>query len=238
MSDDLKKPPRAPDPPDRDDPDAPPSAEEVAASQRLRDALAKVPNAKGYEEMELVDSLRAAWSPPALHEGVHAEMLDDLPMSDEEVLLAAELRDELESGRETSDVLVTALKAAWSPRELAEAEHDAILSRVGVRAPVKRNEGNVVELRQRKQTRTIRVVTVTATAVLALAASVFLFINMSKEQKSEAPMAMVKVRSTQPLFDEPFKAGEAGTASARIDKIAMARASDYRDNRFAKWGVR
>ena len=67
-------------------------------------------------------------------------------------------------------------------------------------------------------------------ALLAIAASVVVWMNASS---AEVPLA--RARSTQPLFDEPFKVGD---ASARIDKIAVARASDFRGNRFAQWGVR
>jgi hypothetical protein len=40
----------------------------------------------------------------------------------------------------------------------------------------------------------------------------------------------MRSRSTQPLFKQPFKPGD---AAARIDRIAMARERDYRENRFA-----
>jgi hypothetical protein len=68
---------------------------------------------------------------------------------------------------------------------------------------------------------------------LALAASIVLVVTSAPVHGTEAPLA--KARSTQPLFSEPFKPGE---TSARIDRIASARASDFRDNRFTKWGVR
>ena len=51
-----------------------------------------------------------------------------------------------------------------------------------------------------------------------------------------AQATMVPTRSTQSLFEEPF--APRGGASARIDRIAMARSSDLRENRFARWGVR
>ena len=47
--------------------------------------------------------------------------------------------------------------------------------------------------------------------------------------------ALARVRSTQPLFTEHFEAH--GGESARIDRIAIARAADLRDNEFARWGV-
>ena len=80
----------------------------------------------------------------------------------------------------------------------------------------------------------MRLAVVTTTTVLALAASVVVWVSSAMtSSEGEAPLA--RARSTQSLFAEPFKAGE---TSARIDRIAAARASDYRDNRFAKWGVR
>ena len=165
-----------------------------------------------------------AWSPEPLDEGTHAEILDDMPMSAEEIALAAELREALERKTGAPDV-VTALRSAWSPAALDEAEHRKIVEdAVGARG------GNVVTLQPRP--RTMRLAVVTTTTVLALAAGVVLWITSAPSQ-GEQPLA--KARSTQPLFDEPFKAGE---TSARIDRIAIARASDYRDNRFAKWGVR
>jgi hypothetical protein len=50
-----------------------------------------------------------------------------------------------------------------------------------------------------------------------------------------APVALVQVRSTAPLFHEPFNAA---TASARVDRIALARSDDLRENMYAQWGVR
>jgi hypothetical protein len=91
--------------------------------------------------------------------------------------------------------------------------------------------GEVIALRRRQTV--VRVAFGALAGGLALAASVFLVITSAPTHGSEAPLA--KARTTQPLFSEPFKAGE---TSARIDRIASARASDFRDNRFTKWGVR
>jgi hypothetical protein len=207
------------------DPEAPPTAEEIAAAARLRDALedpAAVPGAD--EDVDFVRSLKAAWSPAPLDPHVHAEMIDDLPTA-EELALAEELRRSLEpSGRPPE--IVAALRAAWRPSPIDESEHRTIVERAVGRAPT----AKVVPLAGRRA-RGVRLVVVTTTSVLALAASVVVWLTPA--QRAEAPLA--KARSTQPLFDEPFKAGE---MSARIDRIAMARASEYRDNRFAKWGVR
>ena len=216
---------------DEIDPDAPASEEEVLASQRLRDALDDVSRASPVapEDLELVRSLRAAWSPGPLDERAHAEILDDLPMSAEEIALAEELRVALDE-RDRAPEVVTALRAAWCPAPLAEAEHRAIVEKAVGAGVAREDDGpsNVVPLRPRRT----RLAVVTTTTVLAFAASIIVWIT-SAPSESEAPLA--RARSTQSLFDEPFKAGE---TSARIDRIAVARASDYRDNRFAKWGVR
>jgi hypothetical protein len=193
-------------------PDAPASAEELAEAEHLRDALAA-----GARSDDLVGALRAAWAPEPLDEGVHAAMLDDLPTA-EEIARANELRAELEA--KSPPEIVTVLRSTWSPTQLPDETHRAIVSAALAKAPA----AEVVPLRARR-------VAIAATTVLALAASVVLW--MTNAAPREAPLA--KARSTQPLFGEPFKAGE---TSARIDRIALARAADYRDNRFAKWGVR
>lgn len=196
---------------DHDD-DLPPSEEELAASKRLRDAL-EDPSVDD-PDADLARALRAAFAPGEIPEDEHAQIVDDVPTA-EELALAAKVSGELDA-----DPLVAALRAAWSPKELPEAEHRAIVERA-LPAPRTRKEGRV-----------IRVTFGVVAGAIAIAASVFVWVN-APSSSSEVPLA--RARSTQPLFGEPFKPGD---ASARIDKIAVARASDYRDNRFAKWGVR
>jgi hypothetical protein len=48
----------------------------------------------------------------------------------------------------------------------------------------------------------------------------------------------VPSRSTDDLFDPHKEFPKTGGESARIDRIAMARTSDLRQNRFAAWGVK
>jgi hypothetical protein len=84
-------------------------------------------------------------------------------------------------------------------------------------------------------------VTFGVAAALSVAAAIVLVIQRPEraamDEASVAEVApLAPVRSTQPLFHEPF--ARAGGASDRIDRIAMARSSDLRDNRFALWGVR
>ena len=223
-------------PPDDDDPDAPASAEEIAASQRLRDALA----GRGVEdldvtpspELELALALRAAWDPAALSVDESRAVLDVTPTAEEQRAAAA-LRDALADrrapiARDGADIhLAQALRAAFAPAALDDAEHRRIVEAALKKLPAK--QGKVVELRRRQTV--VRVAFGAVAAGLALAASITLVIT--KAPPHEAPLA--RARTTQPLFSEPFKAGE---TSARIDRIASARASDFRDNRFTKWGVR
>lgn len=207
-----------------DDPDAPPTEEEIAESARLRDALAD-PSA-AHPDAELARSLRAAFAPDAIDVDDLAALVD-ATLSPDEAAASAALRDALDAPSLANDDadFARALAAAWSPKEIAPDEHRAIVARALDRAPAAR----VVPLRR---TRVVRVAVAVVTGGLALAASVF-FVVQGRPPAAEAPLA--HARSTQPLFAEPFKSGE---ASARIDRIALARASDYRDNRFAKWGVR
>jgi hypothetical protein len=208
------------------DPDAPPTEEEIAASARLRDALEdpSIP----HDDADLARSLGAAYGSGAMDDAELRALVDAM-LDPAEVAAASALRDAVEAKRgDGSDEasLARALSAAWAPSDIGDAEHRAIVAKALERVPAR---SNVIELRR---ARVVRVAVAVVTGGLAIAASV-LFVIQQKPVVNEAPLA--RARSTQPLFAEPFKAGE---ASARIDKIAVARASDYRDNRFAKWGVR
>jgi hypothetical protein len=195
--------------------DAPPSEEELAASKRLRDAL-EDPSIED-PDADLARSLRAAFDPAAIDASAHAQIVDDVPTA-EELELAAELREALDA-----DPMVQALAAAWRPKEINSIEHGQIVAKA--LPPAAKQGGRVV-----------RVTFGFVAGAIAIAASVVVWMNAPHAQ-SEAPLA--RARSTQPLFQsyDGFKSGEA-SATARIDKIAIARAGDYRDNRFAKWGVR
>jgi hypothetical protein len=204
------------------DPDAPITEEEAAASAKLRDALEAKPGERDAQiaEAVLARSLRAAWSPDPIDPEEHADLVADLPDADE-LARATALRDRLDG-----DPVVAALRAAYEPKAIDDAEHRAIVTRAleAAAAP-----GIVVDFAAARRMRRLRAVVAGTTATLALAASIVVWISQPKE----TPLAMT--RSTQPLFADPFRAGE---ASARIDRIALARAADYRDNRFARWGAR
>ena len=73
---------------------------------------------------------------------------------------------------------------------------------------------------------------------VAMAAAIALLLGRPSADGARRAEAepLVPVRSTQSLFHEPF--ARTGGESARIDRIASARAADLRDNRFAAWGVK
>jgi hypothetical protein len=222
--------------PDDLDPDAPATAEEVAASQRLRDALeGGAPLGDVAPEVELALSLRSAWDPGSLSADESRAVLDATPSADEQ-LLATSLREALASGAEPAGGdadtahLAHALRSAFAPKALDDAEHRTIIEAALAKMPGAR----VIAIGSRTtRTRVVRVAFGIVTGGLALAASIVLVVTSAPPHGSEAPLA--KARTTQPLFSEPFKPGE---TSARIDRIASARAADFRDNRFSKWGVR
>jgi hypothetical protein len=149
----------------------------------------------------------------------------DAPPSAEELAESARLREALaDPSKPSADAdLLRALANAHAPREIEPLAHRAIVQRA-LATPPRRQRGTVVR------------VSFGVAAVLAAAALVLLFIR-TRLPRPDAAVAQVSVsRSTQPLFTEPF--AEQGGESARIDRIAMAREADLRENRFARWGVR
>ncbi len=73
--------------------------------------------------------------------------------------------------------------------------------------------------------------------MVAMAAAAALVLGFGSRGPTPLPEAakLAQSRSTQDLFREPFRADQ---GSARIDRIAMARSGDLRENRFERWGVR
>jgi hypothetical protein len=163
----------------------------------------------------------------------------DAPPSEEEVAASDALRRALDDPtipNEAAD-LARAASLAHAPRPIDPKEHrrivDAALSRKAPRG------GRVIRI------------SFGAAAALAVAASVALVSSLQSERAEPASVAsapsipgvpLARARSTQPLFDEPFATpqgpGAPSSGSARIDRIAMARASDFRDNEYSRWGAR
>lgn len=201
---------------DDNEPDDAPSAAEVAAAARLRDALEE----KGSADPDavLATVLRAAWSPDPIEDSAHAALLDDAPRSPVEIAEAEELARTIGTSGEPS--LVTALRVAHDPSEIEATEHAAL-----VQAALRSAKTNLVPFAR------IRRAAVVVASTFAAAAALTLWLTAS----SETAVPLARSRSTESLFAEPFTEG---TGSARIDRIAVARAADYRDNRFAQWGLR
>jgi hypothetical protein len=152
----------------------------------------------------------------------------EAPPSDQELASAAELRHALDDPRLPNDDadLARALASAWSPRDLAPHEHRALVEQALLRqSGASRRRGKLLR------------VSFVASTVVALAAAVLLVLRgrPSPDLPRIVPGFAVS-RSTQPLFLDRFAA--TGGETSRIDRIAMARSADLRDNEFAKWGVR
>jgi hypothetical protein len=183
-------------------------------------------------EQQLAEALRAAWSvselDPRLNEQLIAAALDDplaLP-TEEEVAESERLREALEGRtRHPNADLAVALRAASVPDELSRVareklEHEAL---------PRPSRSNV-----------IYVAFAGATAVATLAAAAALLLGPLRPAPTTAQTAgpkpsLVLSRSAAPLFKSKF---ETAATSARIDRIALARARDLRENRFSAWGIR
>jgi hypothetical protein len=106
-----------------DDPDAPPTEEERAKADELREAL----DGQGgpTDDAELARALRAAWSPPALAAGEHRRVLDRaLARSDRTARRARVVRVAFGAGT----VLALAASVAavvWSERRAGQPSYAA-----------------------------------------------------------------------------------------------------------------
>jgi hypothetical protein len=154
----------------------------------------------------------------------------DAPPSPEELEQAEGLRAELERASVGSEgaELAQALRAAWEPRDLSSEAHRALVDRA-----LDRGRGQ----RGRRWASVVRI-SFGRGAMIALAASVLLVLwrKAPSTPPTASPPAFAVSRSTQELFTDRF--APTGGETARIDRIALARAADLRDNEFAKWGVR
>lgn len=155
----------------------------------------------------------------------HVPSPDD-PISPEEVAEAEALRAALDAGTssaqgELADALslLGSLQAAHAPRALDESAHRAIIDRALAQKAPPRRSGTV-----------IRVAFGVSTIVAAAAAVVL--VMRPPAARIDAPFL---ARSTQALIDEPLTRA---TTTARVDRIAAARAIEFRENQFAAWGVR
>lgn len=135
----------------------------------------------------------------------------DAPATEEEAHEAEALRQALERGELPAALL--ALKAAHDPPHLGPLANERLVFQATRFTPQARRGMFVV-------------------GAMALAAGMMLVLWPSHPE----PGALVRSRSTQVLFDTPFAAS--GGQSERLDRIMAVRMSDFRDNRYAHWGVR
>ncbi|WP_438028737.1 hypothetical protein [Sorangium sp. So ce233] len=193
------------------DEDAPPTRAERRAADRLREALE--PRAEGE---------------PGRGDGTGGEGTRG----------PSDARDELAE-------LAVALRAAWRPAQLPELRSRALVEGALGAAPAPR-------------ARRIAPVTMAALSTLAaVAAAVALMFGEIRQERApvahapgaRAPAAeaaaaaapllpLIEARSTAALFDPAAPFPREGGHTERIDRIASARASDLRQNRYAAWGVR
>ena len=195
----------------------------------------------------LASSLRAAYRPASLAESdldaILARALGDgdAPATRLEREGAEALRAQLERGGELDGdaAIFGDLRAARRPAELAPARNEELIAGALARAP--RALAPVSTLR-----RALPATIAAITGALALAAGFALLLRtqsfappaaMTPSLAAVAPAALIRSRSTDDLFD-PAEKFEVSHTSARIDRIASARSSDLRRNRFAVWGVR
>lgn len=223
----------------------PPSAEEARAARALAEALER-------GEDPLAAALRAAAEPRGLDQADHDALIaaalgdEDAPPTRAEQRAADRLRGALEGaaadgrregGRPAEDdgaALAAALRAAWRPEPLPALQHEALIARALARRGGERH-------------RRIAPVTMAAlSTIAAIAAGVALMLGRASEQEAAtagAPAeairaALIPARSTVELFDAATPFPREGGETARIDRIAGARAADLRANRYAAWGVR
>jgi hypothetical protein len=217
--------------------DEPPfTEEELREAEALRGALE-------HGGDPLAASLHAAYRPAELAaddlEAILARSLgeEDAPPTRLEREAAARLRASLEGGGELEGeaAIFGELRAAHRPPALSPARNEALLARA--LASAGRTPASISPLR-----RALPATMAALTGALALAAGFALLVQTRSfapppmATAPAAPAALILSRSTDDLFD-PAEKFEVGRTSARIDRIASARSSDLRRNRFAAWGV-
>jgi len=174
-------------------------------------------------------------SPPLVPPSSEVALDPDGPPSQDEIAASEALRRALEDPEVPNGLadLARAAALAHAPRAIDPFTHRRIVD--GALARRRPRGGRVIR------------VSFGIGAGLALAAGVALVVGSLADPSTQgvATLAerppLIQARSTQPLFDEPFVASPApmpGHGSSRIDRIAMARASDFRENEFSRWGAR
>ncbi len=215
----------------------PPSEEELAAANELRALLE-------HGEHDLAEVLRAAYDPSSMEPSDNDALIDralgidsverDPSATPVERDAAGRLRDALAhpqtEGRDEPEIeIADALVSAYRPRGIDPLRNELLITRA-----LRRSSQRTVSRR------VLPVVTAAVLGVAAMAAGVALYLRPVTDKPvaaTTAPM-MQRSRSTADLFDAATPFPRAGGESARVDRIANARAAELRDNRFALWGVR
>lgn len=230
----------------------PPTEAEIAEAAALREAMER-------GDDPLAAALRAAFDPAHIeldgedHDALLARALGDADAAPTkaERARAEGLRDELDAearrgpkaeGQSDEAVLAGALRAAWAPRPIDLLKNEALIAQAMRKgAPARTSRGRVISFTM-----------VSIGAMAAVAAGILLFAgrmdlaggaSKTAATPPAAPMtsaqaSFIPARSAADLFDAATPFPRTGGESARIDRIASARAADLRANRFAAWGVR
>jgi hypothetical protein len=179
-------------------------------------------------EEALAEALRAAFDPAAVDPGRHRRILEQAlldpfaPASDDEIRESERLRRALEDddSNDADARLARALRSATAPEPLTEPAAER------ARTKLRRGGGRA------------RVVYVAfGAAALALAAAFALIVARPAGAPSAARATGTTLATSRPtgdLFRDRF---EPGQTTDRIDRIALARERDLRDNRYTLWGV-
>lgn len=236
----------------------PPTETELREAEALREAME-------HDRDPLAASLRAAFRPAPLDEGDLEALLAraigdtgsvespgrvDAPPTKIEQREAERLRAELDAQEEGAAAggrmseqaeLAGALRAAWAPRPLEPAKNEALVAAALRKMPL-----------AAPRRRALPVTMAALATAAAMAAGVALLIgrmggpeSSSLQSAASPPSAvmagaqvdLIRARSAAELFDPATPFPRTGGESARIDRIASARAADLRANRFAAWGV-
>ena len=208
------------------------SDEERAAAEALRDALGH-----GHGAEPLAGELRAAFAPAPLVEAdldaILARALgDETATTSVERKAADRLRAELDGEAPIeAAALLHALKAAAAPAPLAAQRNEALIEAALARRPSRGRSTSVRRLAPFTMGALV--------GITALAAGLALFLGRPDAgSRRPAATALIRARSADALFDATTPFPRSGEESARVDRIASARASELRHNRFAAWGVR
>lgn len=211
----------------------PPSAREVVEARELRALLER-------GDHPFAEALRAAYVPASLDAADNDALIDralgigvaDAPAAPAEREAAERLREAVAHPRsddrdEPVVEVLDALVSAYRPRDIDPLRNELLITRALRRSSEKTAARRVWPI-----------VTAAVLGVTAMAAGFALYLRPVLDKPVAAAPSLQRSRSTADLFDQTTPFPRVGGESARVDRIASARAADLRDNRFALWGVR